>query len=123
MIRPPTSFTLTDTLFSYPSLFRSSGARGARTGCPCPRPGGRGAPDEPRGSRGRLRRLSPGPACQAPSAAKRSDELRPAAKFRRSEQSSEEQTSKLQHKMRISKPASALKKKSNNITHTQTHHY
>src|SRR3546814_10709119 len=99
--RPPRS-TLTDTLFPYTTLFRSSGYRRHRRR--------RAAPPQAIGGCDR-----PGPAIPAASRPAGSSDCAPRSPAKRSE----EHTSELQSLMRISYAVFCLKKKrtNNNVTH------
>src|SRR3546814_3614898 len=108
MIRRPPRSTLTDTLFPYTTLFRSS-APARDTGARTDQAGSLARPVGGDAARPRL-------AARGGGGAQRADARRDgagSARARRSELRSEEHTSELQSLMRISYAVFCLKKKKN----------
>src|SRR3546814_5392751 len=107
MIRRPPRPTRTDTLFPYPTLFRSRRHRRRQLGC-LRRDGGRLGGERERGEQGQH------------GADHKRNRAAEARAFRRSASRSEEHTSELQSLMRSSYAVFCLKKKNNTL---QSIHY
>src|SRR3546814_10835738 len=112
MLRPPPSFTRTDTLFPYTTLFRSRGYSRRRQGRGRRNPGrGLGAAGDAR----RWRYAGCAGTKAAGSAGRAGFGARRTAATLRCTARSEEHTSELQSLMRISYAVFCLKKKKNKI--------